>query len=48
MPSRSDFYTPLGISFDNRWRDLGIFIAYVVFNIGVTIAASKFLRYAKR
>lgn len=30
-----DFYRPLGISFDNRWRDLGIFIAFLVFNIFV-------------
>jgi ATP-binding cassette subfamily G (WHITE) protein 2 (SNQ2) len=68
---RAEFYTPLGISFDNRWRDreytcslhlalslvdsapvpapsVGILIAFVVFNIIVTVIASRFLRYAKR
>lgn len=30
-----DFYKPIGILFSNRWRDLGIFIAFVVFNIFV-------------
>lgn len=28
-----DFYKPVGISFDDRWRDLGIFIAFLAFNI---------------
>ncbi|SCZ91281.1 BZ3500_MvSof-1268-A1-R1_Chr1-2g01305 [Microbotryum saponariae] len=42
------FYEPLGIRFDTRWRDLGILIAFTVFNCGVTIVASRFLKYAKR
>ncbi|SCV67921.1 BQ2448_42 [Microbotryum intermedium] len=37
------FYEPLGIRFDTRWRDLGIMIAFTVFNCLVTIVASKFL-----
>ena len=43
-----DFYTPLGLSFDDRWRDLGIFIAFIGFNMIVTLVASRYLRYAKR
>lgn len=43
-----DFYRGLGISFDDRWRDLGIFIAYIFFNTFVTVVASRLLRYAKR
>jgi ATP-binding cassette subfamily G (WHITE) protein 2 (SNQ2) len=43
-----DFYTPLGLSFDDRWRDLGIFIAFIGFNVIVTLVASRYLRYSKR
>ncbi|KAG8704963.1 hypothetical protein FRC08_001922 [Ceratobasidium sp. 394] len=43
-----DFYTGLGISFDNRWRDLGIMIAFTVFNTLVTLAASKAFKFSKR
>jgi ATP-binding cassette subfamily G (WHITE) protein 2 (SNQ2) len=37
------FYEPLGFSFDNRWRDLGIFLAFVGSNLiilflGVSLA----------
>jgi ATP-binding cassette subfamily G (WHITE) protein 2 (SNQ2) len=59
-----DFLAPLGISFDDRWRDrecsplsattianissssflpVGILIAFTVFNIVVTLVASKYL-----
>ncbi|KAJ8515436.1 hypothetical protein ONZ45_g7152 [Pleurotus djamor] len=43
-----EFYTPLNISFDERWRDVWILFAYFIFNVIVTIIASRFLRYAKR
>ncbi|KAF8555113.1 pleiotropic drug resistance ABC transporter [Imleria badia] len=43
-----EFFTPLNISFDNRWRDAFILFSYFVFNVIVTILASRFLRYAKR
>ncbi|KIK62247.1 hypothetical protein GYMLUDRAFT_42191 [Collybiopsis luxurians FD-317 M1] len=43
-----EFYTPLNISFDNRWRDVFVVFAFFVFNVLVTIVASRFLRYAKR
>ncbi|KAG0149123.1 hypothetical protein CROQUDRAFT_714111 [Cronartium quercuum f. sp. fusiforme G11] len=44
------FYDALGFSYDYKWRDLGIYIAYIVFNIFVTVIACKFLtlRYAKQ
>jgi ABC-type multidrug transport system permease subunit len=39
------FYQPLDLSFDNRWRDLGIFAAFIASNliilfIGVSSSAS--------
>ncbi|KAJ7492237.1 hypothetical protein FB451DRAFT_1217534 [Mycena latifolia] len=43
-----EFYTPLGMSYSKRWRDAFIFLAYVGFNIIVTVVASRYLRYAKR
>jgi len=43
-----EFFTPLNISYGNRWRDVWILFAYFVFNVIVTIIASRFLRYAKR
>lgn len=43
-------FTPLNYSYSNCWRDLGILVAYVVFDCLITIIATKFLtlRYAKR
>ncbi|QRV86887.1 ABC transporter G family member 11 [Ceratobasidium sp. AG-Ba] len=43
-----DFYKGLGISFDDRWRDLGIMIAFTVFNTIVTLIASKAFKFARR
>lgn len=43
-----EFFTPLNISYDNRWRDVWILFAYFIFNALATIVASRFLRYAKR
>jgi len=43
-----EFFTPLNIVFDNRWRDAFILFSYFVFNVIVTIIASRFLQYAKR
>ncbi|KAH8101046.1 P-loop containing nucleoside triphosphate hydrolase protein, partial [Phellopilus nigrolimitatus] len=43
-----EFYEPLNISFDDRWRDAWILFAYFIFNVIVTIIASRFLRFAKR
>ncbi|WWD20557.1 hypothetical protein CI109_105033 [Kwoniella shandongensis] len=42
------FFTPLEISFSTRWRDFGIFICYVVFNILVLLVAARFLKWQRR
>lgn len=39
-----EFYGPLGLSFDNRWRDLGIYIVYILSNLVILfVAVSCFL-----
>ncbi|KAI0059439.1 hypothetical protein BV25DRAFT_1828964 [Artomyces pyxidatus] len=43
-----EYFTPLNIRYDNRWRDAWIVFAFFVFNFLCTIVASRFLRYAKR
>jgi len=43
-----DFFTPLNVRYENRWRDAWIFFCYFVFNFIATIIASRFLRFAKR
>ncbi|ODN86072.1 ATP-binding cassette transporter [Cryptococcus wingfieldii CBS 7118] len=42
------FFTPLEIEFGTRWRDFGIFICYVVFNILVLLVAARFLKWQRR
>ncbi|KAF4611748.1 hypothetical protein D9613_004069 [Agrocybe pediades] len=42
------FFVPLNIQFSERWRDAFILFAYFVFNLIITIIASRFLRYHKR
>ncbi|KAH8927386.1 hypothetical protein BT69DRAFT_1347368 [Atractiella rhizophila] len=43
-----EFYTPLQISFGDRYRNFGFLVVYTLFNAVVTVVASTFLRYAKR
>ncbi|KAK4458061.1 putative ATP-binding transporter [Cladorrhinum samala] len=43
-----EFYEPLGFSFDNRWRDLGIFIAFIASNLAILFVASRYLNFNKR
>ncbi|KIJ41874.1 hypothetical protein M422DRAFT_171852 [Sphaerobolus stellatus SS14] len=43
-----EFFEPLNIRFENRWRDLFIVFAYFCANVIFTIIASRFLRWAKR
>ncbi|KDR85534.1 hypothetical protein GALMADRAFT_234460 [Galerina marginata CBS 339.88] len=43
-----EFFVPLNIAFSNRWRDAFILFSYFIFNLIVTIIASRFLRYHKR
>jgi ABC-type multidrug transport system ATPase subunit/ABC-type multidrug transport system permease subunit len=34
-----EFYAPLGLSFDNRWRDLGIYCAFIGSNLAILYTA---------
>jgi len=43
-----EFFVPLNISYSTRWRDVWIVFAFFVFNLIVTIIASRFLRFARR
>lgn len=43
-----EYYRQLGLTFDNRWKDLGILSAFIGLNVIITLVASRYLRYAKR
>jgi ATP-binding cassette subfamily G (WHITE) protein 2 (SNQ2) len=43
-----EFYKPLGYSFDNRWRDLGIFAAFIGSNLIILFLAAKYLNFNRR
>lgn len=43
-----EFYTPLNMSFDHRWRDLGIFVLFIVSNTVILFTAARFLNFNKR
>ncbi|KAJ5673157.1 CDR ABC transporter [Penicillium longicatenatum] len=42
------FYKTYEMSFDNRWRDLGIFLAFVGSNLIILFLASRFLNFNRR
>ncbi len=42
------FYANLNMTFGQRGRNIGILIAFVCFNAIITIAASRFIKYANR
>ena len=42
------FYQPLSISFDDRWRDLGILVAMVCANLGALFLGSRYLNFNRR
>ncbi|KAJ5702593.1 hypothetical protein N7488_010141 [Penicillium malachiteum] len=42
------FYDAYDMNFDNRWRDLGILIAFVGSNLIILFLASRYLNYNKR
>ncbi|KAJ5104762.1 hypothetical protein NUU61_002109 [Penicillium alfredii] len=42
------FYSTFGMSFGNRWRDLGIFIAFIGSNLIILFLASRFLNFNRR
>ncbi|KAJ7596495.1 ABC-2 type transporter-domain-containing protein [Mycena floridula] len=43
-----EFFLPLNMRFENRWRDCFIMFSFFIFNVIATVIASRFLRYAKR
>jgi len=43
-----DFFVPLNIRYDNRWRDAFVLFAFFIFNFILVVLASRFLRFAKR
>ncbi|KAF2826817.1 hypothetical protein CC86DRAFT_322519 [Ophiobolus disseminans] len=43
-----EFYQPLGYEFGNRWRDLGIFAAFIASNLVILFAAAKYLNFNRR
>jgi ATP-binding cassette subfamily G (WHITE) protein 2 (SNQ2) len=42
------FYEPLSISFDTRWRDLGILIAFCGSNLIFLFLGSRYLNFNRR
>ncbi|KAL8735764.1 MAG: hypothetical protein Q9166_000627 [cf. Caloplaca sp. 2 TL-2023] len=43
-----EFTSPIGIEFSNRWRDLGIFAAFVLSNLFLLFLGSRYLNFNKR
>ncbi|KAB2576650.1 ABC transporter G family member 11 [Lasiodiplodia theobromae] len=43
-----EFYQPLGYKFSNRWRDLGIFAAFIGSNLILLFTAARFLNFNRR
>ncbi len=37
-----EFYGPLGLSFDQRWRDLGIYVCFIASNLIIVFVAVSF------
>ena len=44
----NQFYEALGLSFDNRWRDWGIFTAFVGSNLFLLFLGSRYLNFNRR
>jgi ATP-binding cassette, subfamily G (WHITE), member 2, SNQ2 len=42
------FYEPLELSFDTRWRDLGILAAFIGSNLILLFLASRYLNFNRR
>lgn len=42
------FYEPLGYTYGNRWRDLGIFTAFIGSNLILLFAGSRWLNFNRR
>ncbi|KAL6706222.1 ATP-binding cassette transporter snq2 [Coniothyrium glycines] len=43
-----EFFQPLGYEWSNRWRDLGIFIAFIASNLVILFVAAKYLNFNRR
>ena len=43
-----EFSTPLGIEFSNRWRDMGIYAAFVCSNLFLLFLGSRYLNFNRR
>ncbi|PVI00433.1 ABC transporter CDR4 [Periconia macrospinosa] len=43
-----EFYTPLGYEFSNRWRDFGIFTAFIGSNLIIIFLAARYLNFNRR
>jgi ABC-type multidrug transport system permease subunit len=43
-----EFYQPLGYEFGNRWRDLGIFAAFIGSNLIILFLAARYLNFNRR
>lgn len=42
------FFEPLEFSFDNRWRDLGIYIVFIASNLVLLFLGSRYLNFNRR
>jgi len=42
------FYTPLQLNFDDRWRDLGILAAFIASNLILLFLGSRYLNFNRR
>ncbi|EEP78977.1 BMR1 protein [Uncinocarpus reesii 1704] len=43
-----EFYKPFGMEFDHRWRDLGIFLAFIGSNLILLFIGSRYLNFNRR
>lgn len=44
----SQFYEPLGLNYNTRWRDLGIFFAFIGSNLFFLFLGSRYLNFNRR
>lgn len=42
------FYHTFGLEFQNRWRDLGIFAAFIGSNLIILFIGSRYLNFNRR
>ena len=44
----NDYLNPLGLSYSERWRNLGIFMCFIGSNLIILFVGSRYLKFAKR